>query len=182
MLAPALAVPPTDPADQTELRSRRLHAWPRRPRSRPAGACPAGPADRTWIVIPRHWLWRAERLAEFSDRITLVEAVYDELPAVLARFGRPKVQGILLDLGVSSLQIDDPERGFAYAQDAPLDMRMGSRSSPRRRSSIPTRELSWRGSCEPTAKSGLPTELPAGLSLEREREPFALRDARPAAL
>jgi 16S rRNA (cytosine1402-N4)-methyltransferase len=66
-----------------------------------------------------------DRLAEFADRITLVEAVYDELPAVLARLGRPKVQGILLDLGVSSLQIDDPGRGFAYAQDAPLDMRMG---------------------------------------------------------
>jgi 16S rRNA (cytosine1402-N4)-methyltransferase len=66
-----------------------------------------------------------ERLAEFDDRITLVEAVYDELPAVLARLGRPKVQGILLDLGVSSLQIDDRERGFAYSQDAPLDMRMG---------------------------------------------------------
>ena len=67
----------------------------------------------------------SERLAEFADRVTIVQATYDELPAVLARLGRPKVQGILLDLGISSLQIDDPERGFAYAQDAPLDMRMG---------------------------------------------------------
>jgi 16S rRNA (cytosine1402-N4)-methyltransferase len=66
-----------------------------------------------------------ERLAGFSDRTTLVEATFEELPQVLARLGRPKVQAILLDLGVSSLQVDDPERGFAYAQDAPLDMRMG---------------------------------------------------------
>jgi 16S rRNA (cytosine1402-N4)-methyltransferase len=74
---------------------------------------------------PHALVLAAERLAEFADRITLVEAVFDELPRVLARLGRPKVQGVLLDLGVSSLQIDDPERGFAYARDAPLDMRMG---------------------------------------------------------
>ena len=67
-----------------------------------------------------------ERLAPYGDRIRLVEAVYDELPELLARLGSPKVQGVLLDLGLSSLQIDDPERGFSYSVDAPLDMRMGS--------------------------------------------------------
>ena len=67
----------------------------------------------------------AERLAPYAGRTTLVEAVYDELPQVLERLGRREVQGILLDLGVSSLQIDDRGRGFAYAVDAPLDMRMG---------------------------------------------------------
>ena len=53
-----------------------------------------------------------------------MQARYDELPAILARLGRPSVQGILFDLGVSSPQLDDPQRGFAYSYDAPLDMRM----------------------------------------------------------
>ena len=66
----------------------------------------------------------AQRLAPYASRTTLVEAVYDELAAVLRRLGRPRVQGVLLDLGLSSLQIDDTSRGFAYAVDAPLDMRM----------------------------------------------------------
>ena len=64
------------------------------------------------------------RLAAYDARITLVHAVYDELAAVLARAGVRRVQGVLFDLGVSSLQLDEPARGFAYAQDAPLDMRM----------------------------------------------------------
>lgn len=64
------------------------------------------------------------RLARFGDRIRLVHAVFHELPQVLASLGVVQVQAILLDLGLSSLQIDDRERGFAYSVDAPLDMRM----------------------------------------------------------
>ncbi len=65
-----------------------------------------------------------ERLAEFGDRVQLFQARYDELPEVLAEAGVRSVQAILLDLGLSSLQINHAERGFAYATDSPLDMRM----------------------------------------------------------
>ena len=71
-----------------------------------------------------------QRLARFPGRVTLVHAVYDRLPEVLADLGLSRVQGVLLDLGVSSLQLDEVDRGFAYAQDAPLDMRMDPTSGP----------------------------------------------------
>lgn len=64
------------------------------------------------------------RLRRYADRIRLVHAVFDELPGVLEQLGHPAIDGALFDLGVSSLQLDLAERGFAYAQDAPLDMRM----------------------------------------------------------
>lgn len=65
-----------------------------------------------------------QRLAPFGDRFRPAHAVYDDLARVVREHGMSRLDGVLFDLGVSSLQLDEVERGFSYAQDAPLDMRM----------------------------------------------------------
>ena len=68
------------------------------------------------------------RLAEFGDRVTIVRSNYKNMKEVLESLGIEKVDGIYLDLGVSSYQLDTAERGFTYRVDAPLDMRMDQRN------------------------------------------------------
>ncbi|HWI43908.1 MAG TPA: 16S rRNA (cytosine(1402)-N(4))-methyltransferase RsmH [Nocardioides sp.] len=114
-----------------------------------------------------------ERLASYGDRFTAVHAVYDEIPQVLADLGLSEVSGVLFDLGVSSLQLDLPERGFAYAVDAPLDMRMDGSTGPTAADVLNTytagelvRVLREYGE-ERMAK-----RIAAAVVREREREPF----------
>ncbi|PZS17726.1 MAG: 16S rRNA (cytosine(1402)-N(4))-methyltransferase [Pseudonocardiales bacterium] len=79
---------------------------------------------------PQAVMVATDRLRAYSGRIHLVHAVYDELPDVLENLGIPRLDGVLFDLGVSSLQLDAVERGFSYARDAVLDMRMDSSTGP----------------------------------------------------
>jgi 16S rRNA (cytosine1402-N4)-methyltransferase len=130
-----------------------------------------------------------QRLAEFSNRVTLVEAVFDQLPEVLSRLAQPKVQGILLDLGVSSLQIDNPERGFAYAQDAPLDMRMGPQELTAAQILNTYSKSDLARILRSYGEERFADRIAARIVAERDREPFRssarlvrlLHDAIPAA-
>jgi 16S rRNA (cytosine1402-N4)-methyltransferase len=115
LLAPALQAPGAVMVDATlGLGGHAEHALTQFPELRLIGL----DRDHAALDLSR------ERLSGFGERVTFVHAVYDELPEVLQSLGIPSVQGILFDLGVSSMQLDEADRGFAYSVDAPLDMRM----------------------------------------------------------
>ena len=114
-----------------------------------------------------------ERLAPFGERVTLVHAVYDALPGVLADLGLDAVDGVLFDLGVSSLQLDEADRGFAYAQDAPLDMRMDptrGRTAADVVNGYPGRELARV--LREYGDERFASRIADAIVRERDREPF----------
>jgi 16S rRNA (cytosine1402-N4)-methyltransferase len=114
-----------------------------------------------------------ERLAPYGDRFTGVHAVYDEIPAVLADLGLDGVDAVLFDLGVSSLQLDVTERGFAYRADAPLDMRMDRTGGPTAADVLngyPEGELVRV--LRDYGEEKFARRIAAAVVREREREPF----------
>ncbi|MDR0990998.1 MAG: 16S rRNA (cytosine(1402)-N(4))-methyltransferase RsmH [Propionibacteriaceae bacterium] len=116
----------------------------------------------------------AERLAPFGDRVTLVEAVFDELPEVLAAQGLTTVAAINFDFGLSSLQIDDRQRGFAYAADAPLDMRMSPETTTVTAADLVNQASASQlaGLFRRAADERFAGRIAAAIVAEREQAPF----------
>ena len=114
-----------------------------------------------------------ERLAGFGDRFVPVHAVYDQIPQALAERGITAAQGILFDLGVSSLQLDEADRGFAYRMDAPLDMRMdqsGGQTAADVLNTYEVRELEVI--LRDFGEERFARKIARALVAERDKEPF----------
>ena len=131
-----------------------------------------------------------QRLAPFADRFTAAHAVYDAVPEVLAGQGVTQAHAVLFDLGVSSLQLDEAERGFAYRMDAPLDMRMDQTGGPTAADVLNTYAAAdLERVLRDYGEERFARRIARAVVAEREREPFTtsarlvrlLHDAVPAA-
>jgi 16S rRNA (cytosine1402-N4)-methyltransferase len=115
-----------------------------------------------------------ERLLIFEDRVQLVHANFESISSVLEREGVTAVRGILADLGVSSLQLERDERGFSFASDAPLDMRMDQNSE--RTAAELVNELSERELADLIFECGEERgarKIARAIARQRDREPIA---------
>jgi len=117
-----------------------------------------------------------DRLEPFGSRVRLVEADFADLPDVLERLGEGLATGVLADLGVSSLQLDSPERGFSFRRNGPLDMRMGNQG-PTAADVVNTyseealRDIFWQYGDERQAR-----RIARALARERENQPLETTD------
>jgi 16S rRNA (cytosine1402-N4)-methyltransferase len=137
-----------------------------------------------------HALERAgRRLEQYADRTSFAHAVYDEIPDVLADLGIEHADAILFDLGVSSMQLDVRERGFAYAEDAPLDMRMNDTAGQTAADVLNTYSAAELSRILKTyGEERFARRIAEAIVRERQREPFTrsarlvdlIRDAIPA--
>ena len=132
------------------------HSLSMLPRLLPGGKLLAIDRDRDALDCAR------ERLAAFGPHVEFVQDNFRSLPMVLQRLRLSRVDGILLDLGVSSLQLDRAERGFSFAREGPLDMRMDAR----------------QGATAEALVNALPASELAGMMQELGGERFAARIAR----
>ena len=113
------------------------------------------------------------RLAPFGDRFTAVHAVYDELPDVIGGLGLDAVDAVLFDLGVSSMQLDVRDRGFAYREDAPLDMRMDTSTGPTAADVLNTYSAAELARIlQEYGEERFARKIAAAIVRERERAPF----------
>jgi 16S rRNA (cytosine1402-N4)-methyltransferase len=114
-----------------------------------------------------------ERLAPYGDRFVGVHAVYDEIADVVHDRGLEGVDGVLFDLGVSSMQLDVTERGFAYREDAPLDMRMDGTSGATAADVLNTYSVAELARVlREYGEEKFARKIAAAVVREREREPF----------
>jgi 16S rRNA (cytosine1402-N4)-methyltransferase len=113
------------------------------------------------------------RLADHAERITLVHAVYDRIPEIVDELGLRPVDAVLFDLGVSSMQLDRLDRGFSYAHDAPLDMRMDQHDGQTAAQVLNTYSAAELARVlREYGEERFAARIAAAVVREREREPF----------